>query len=602
MADENLDFNVRIRTDVPQLPQAIALLSQLDQRLASIDSGLNRFLTGAQKMQRFGGVVAGVTRSFTELASALSLVERTFGAASRIWGAADAAGSYALSAMGQRTSTMRAMTQLTGSREQAGLEFYRGQQFSQRTDFTSEQIEKSQTRLMAQGFRDKELYATLFAASDLAALMPGNKNETLDRVTMALSQIKSKGRLQGEELTQQLAEAGLNTTLVKQQLMGAYGLKSTQDVDKLMAKGGVSADVALPAIQRAILQQLGTTKAGEYAAGSSGSVQALISNREEAVKNILKGFDADENLPAMERYKKALSEQGRLFDQNSKTGGQLSLIMQDLANTAVEGKSAWAEFQTGFIESFSQSYTDALSKQGRNFASSSIDQLDLLGRSIGRLGSVASAAVNSTDGLFGSMARLLNDQIDAISATQASTGGTYFKGLLQSTLPGMAYDAAVSVRDDAINNMLGRGGAGFDIQGDTRRFLREAERARGEFGEFSGAGTGGGPSPKTAIDALKFTTKTKASAKGGGPSNKAEPYRGVFWAYQGAVGERTWASPNIADVVQNQRETATAITSSVQAQAGQAPITIMIQGYQKDKMDLARTIVSELGRQNRQPR
>lgn len=602
MADENLDFNVRIRTDVPQLPQAIALLSQLDQRLASIDSGLNRFLTGAQKMQRFGGAVAGVTRSFTELASALSIVERTFGAASRIWGAADAAGSYALSAMGQRTSTMRAMTQLTGSREQAGLEFYRGQQFSQRTDFTSEQIEKSQTRLMAQGFRDKELYSTLFAASDLAAIMPGNKNETLERVTMAMSQIKSKGRLQGEELTQQLAEAGLNTTLVKQQLMGAYGLKSTQDVDKLMAKGGVSADVALPAIQRAILQQLGTTRAGEYAAGSSGSVQALISNREEAVKNILKGFDADENLPAMERYKKALSEQGRLFDQNSKTGGQLSLIMQDLANTAVEGKSAWAEFQTGFIESFSQSYTDALSKQGRNFASSSIDQLDLLGRSIGRLGSVASAAVNSTDGLFGSMARLLNDQIDAISATQASTGGTYFKGLLQSTLPGMAYDAAVSVRDDAINNMLGRGGAGFDIQGDTRRFLREAERARGEFGEFSGAGTGGGPSPKTAIDALKFTAKTKASAKGGGPSNKAEPYRGVFWAYQGAVGERTWASPNIADVVQNQRETATAITSSVQAQAGQAPITIMIQGYQKDKMDLARTIVSELGRQNRQPR
>lgn len=601
MADENLDFNVRIRADAPQLPQAIALLSQLDQRLASIDSGLNRFLTGAQKMQRFGGAVAGVTRSFTELASALTLVERTFGAASRIWGAADAAGSYALSAMGQRTSTMRVMTQLTGSRDQAGLEFYRGQQFSQRTDFTAEQIEKSQTRLMAQGFRDKELYATLFAASDLAAMMPGNKNETLDRVTMALSQIKSKGRLQGEELTQQLAEAGLNTTLVKQQLMGAYGLKSTQDVDKLMAKGGVSADVALPAIQRAILQQLGTTRAGEYAAGSSGSVQALISNREEAVKNILKGFDADENLPAMERYKKALSEQGRLFDQNSRTGGQLSLIMQDLSNAAVDGKSALAEFQTGFIESFAQSYTDALTKQGRNFASSSIDQLDLLGRSIGRLGAVASAAVNSTDGLFGSMAMLLNDQIDAISATQSATGGAYVKSLLRGTLPGMAYDSATSLRDDLLNRALGRGGVGVDVQGDTRRLLREAERARGEFGDFSGAGTGGGPSPKSAIDALKFTSKTKATGKGGG-SSKAEPYRGVFWAYQGAVGDRTWASPNIADVVQNQRETATAITSSVQAQSGQAPITIVVQGYQKDKMDLARTIVSELGRQNRQPR
>lgn len=596
MADENLDFNVRIRTDAPQLPQAIALLSQLDQRLSSIDSGLNRFLTGAQKMQRFGGAVAGVTRSFTELASALSLVERTFGAASRIWGAVDAAGSYALSAMGQRTSTMRAMTQLTGSREQAGLEFYRGQQFSQRTDFTSEQIEKSQTRLMAQGFRDKELYATLFAASDLAALMPGNKNETLDRVTMALSQIKSKGRLQGEELTQQLAEAGLNTTLVKQQLMGAYGLKSTQDVDKLMAKGGVSADVALPAIQRAILQQLGTTKAGEYAAGSSGSVQALISNREEAVKNILKGFDADENLPAMERYKKVLTEQGKLFDLNSKTGQQLSLVMQDLANTAVDGKSAWAEFQSGFIESFADSYTQALSKSGRSFDTEGTTlAMKNLGDAIGRLGSIASTAIGSTNGIVGLAAQLSANVINRTGKIATDVEAGNYADALRGAGENLSAPASWLSKFMPAHSFAG---SLYTKYGPSQMMPTDEKLALGD------GSAGLYPPSMGGRRGIPSISKQEAAARRADAASKrgSEPYRGVFWAYQGAVGERTWASPNIADVVQNQRETATAITSSVQAQAGQAPITIMIQGYQKDKMDLARTIVSELGRQNRQPR
>lgn len=603
MADETLDFDVRVNAHTPQLPQAIALLQQLDTRLASIDAGLNRFTASTQKIQRFGGAVQGVTKSFTELASALYLVERTFGAASRVWGAFDAAGSYAISAMGGRTSTIRAMTQLTGSRDQAALEFYRGQQFSQRTDFTAEQIEKSQTRLMAQGFRDKELYATLFAASDLAAMMPGNKNETLDRITMALSQIKSKGRLQGEELTQQLAEAGLNTTLVKQQLMGAYGLKSTQEVDKLMSKGGVSADVALPAIQRAILAQLGTARAGEYAAGSSGSVQSLISNREEAVKNLLKSFDADQNLPAMDRYKAALKEQGRLFDINSKTGRQLSLVMQDLANTALDGKSAWDEFQSSFIDSFAESYTQSLTKTGRNFAASSIDQLDLLGRSIGRLGSMAALAVNSTDGLTGRVIRSLNDEIDAIGNTQKASTEARIRATVEGSLPGRVAMGIRSMQEDAYNRLLGRGGEGVDVFAEVARARREGERARGEFGEFTGAGEGGGPPGKNLFEfGLDLKFKSKAAKAESKQKDKADPYRGVFWAYQGAVGEGRWASPSVADMVKTQRETATAITSSVSTATGQAPVTIVIQGYEKNKIDLANTIVATLGRQNRQPR
>lgn len=580
---ENIDFDVRIRTEAAQLPQAIALLSQLDHRLASIDSGLNKFLANTQKMQTVSSSVGGVTRSFTELASALSLVERSFSAAGRVWGAFDAAGSYAISAMGQRTATMRAFTQLTGSRKQGELELYRGQQFSQKTDFTAEQIEKSQTRLMAQGFRDKELYGTLFAAADLASMMPGNKNETMDRITMALSQIKSKGKLQGEELTQQLAEAGLNTTLVKQELMKSYGLKSTQDVDKLMGKGGVSADVALPAIQRAILAQLGTTKAGEYSAGSAGSVTALISNRDEAIKNVLKGFDADEHLPAMERYKKVLTEQGKLFDLNSKTGQQLSLVMQDLANTAVNGKSAWAEFQAGFIESFADSYTQSMGKNGRAFDTEGTTQaMRNLGDAIGRLGSIASTAIGSSNGILGLAAQLSANVINRTSKIATDIGEGNYADALRGAGQNMLAAPSALLPTTLVNSLLAKYGPGQMLPSED-----------GKVPIYPPAMAGRRNVP--------MISKEEAAARRADAAGKSgrEPYRGVFWAYQNSTGSATWAQPNISDVVRGQSETAVALTGMA-SKAGSSPATIVIQGYQKDKMDLARAVVSELGRLNRQ--
>jgi tape measure domain len=312
--DDRLGFELDINADTHSLPQSIQLLSQIDSKLGMIGKGLERFDQGTRKLNGATQGIRSMTLGFTELASALQLVERGLGAVTKLAGMASLGSSYAISAMGERSATIRAYTQLTGSKEQANLELYRAQSFAQKTDFTSEAIEKSQARLMAQGFRGQELYSTLFAASDLASIMPGNKNETLERVTMAMSQIRAKGKLQGEELTQQLAEAGLNTTLVKEQIKKSMGLKSTGEVDKLMGKGQITADIALPAIQRAILQQLGTSRAGEFATSSAGSVTALESNRAEAIKNVLKGFDADENLPAMDRYKKALTDQGRLFE------------------------------------------------------------------------------------------------------------------------------------------------------------------------------------------------------------------------------------------------------------------------------------------------
>jgi len=169
--DERLGFELDIDVDAHKVPAAVQLLGQMDDRLMRIGKSLERFESGTRRMGDSSNRVRGMVGDFTELASAAQLAGRAFDVVSKAWGAFEKGGDYAVKAMGERSATIRGYTQLLGGdKKQANLEYYRAQQFSQKTDFTSETIEKSQARLMAQGFRGKDLYATLFSAADLAAI------------------------------------------------------------------------------------------------------------------------------------------------------------------------------------------------------------------------------------------------------------------------------------------------------------------------------------------------------------------------------------------------------------------------------------------------
>ena len=395
------DFQVRDE----RLERSAKLLDSINQNVERMGTSLLRLERGSgSAFGRIGEHADRSKRSMLDLASAVYVVRSAFDIArSTIGTAVNALGQFgdtSIKAFGERTSTIRGYTTfLNGDRGQAELEFYRAQQFAQKTDFTSQTIEQGQSRLLAQGFRGHDLYATLFAASDLAAASPDDKNETLKRLVKGFTDVKAKGHLQGEELTTQFAEAGLNLVLVKEELRKSLGLKNIGAVDKAISSGSVSADVALPAIQRAILAQLHTTKAGEFATSSAGSLTSLISNRDEAFKNLLKSFDADEALPAIGRYKDAIRDQSSQLDIATRSGKNMALVLQDISNQAIDGKAAWTEFSTGFLESFGRTYTSTL----RTINPSSIDDssrsIETFGQSIGKLGSVTAIAVHSFDGL-----------------------------------------------------------------------------------------------------------------------------------------------------------------------------------------------------------
>ncbi len=585
--DERLGFELDIDVDAHRLPPTVQHLAMMERHLLRLDGSIERFERSTRAMDASANRVRNVAGSITELASAVGLLSRGLSTGAAAWSAFDRGGDFAIKAMGERSATIRAYTQLLGGDKRgAALEYYRAQEFSQKTDFSSLQIEQAQARLMAQGFRDRDLYATLFSAADLAAIMPGDKNQTLERVTMALAQIKGKGKLQGEELTGQLAEAGLNTTLVKQQLAKSLGIK-VGDVDKRISNGQVSADVAIPAIQRAILVQLGTSKAGEFATSSAGSLTALISNRDEAMQNLLKGFDADANLPAIDRYKKALTEQGKLFDINTKTGRELSLVIQDLSNAAVDAKSGWTEFTSGFLESFADSYSRGLNRDGRNFDTESTSQaLRNLGEAIGRLGSLANYAVGGVGGLTANLAQrganVVNRDVDNFTALAEGRSGEAAKGFGRTLLDRLPATAAAQ-------ELFKRFVYDYDA-GDRMLASRDAPMPGARF-----------KAPPTIPQVSK--AEQQAAKKAAAAAGKSQPYRGVFWDYQfdGSVG--VWAKPpSVENLSQAQQVSVRGISQAIQSQAGQQQININILGYNKDKMELARALAEELGRVARQPR
>jgi tape measure domain-containing protein len=121
---------------------------------------------------------------------------------------------------------------------------------------------KNYRKLLSMQFKPQAATDIIKLGADMQAL--GATTEEVGSIIRAMTQIKAKGKLQAEELTGQLAEAGVSAELVFKELGKTMG-KTTDEVRKLITAGKVDADVALDAIKKAILVKLGTKAPGEAA-------------------------------------------------------------------------------------------------------------------------------------------------------------------------------------------------------------------------------------------------------------------------------------------------------------------------------------------------
>lgn len=148
----------------------------------------------------------------------------------------------------------------------------------------------SMNSLLAQGFKADFADQIIRAMSDLKTVNP---QANLEGIVRAISQIKTTGRLQGDELMQ-LAEAGVNVEAVYRKIGAAMNLKGNDipaQVQRLQKAGRISADVAIQGVMSSIKDQTGGKEFGALSneranASLDGAIARAMTLKETLLANV----------------------------------------------------------------------------------------------------------------------------------------------------------------------------------------------------------------------------------------------------------------------------------------------------------------------------
>lgn len=257
--------------------------------LDSIERGLRR---------RRGAREARVGRELDDLVRS----QRELTGASRDWGSIGAAafmavGAAALAAaaavgritlaLGEsmvraadwRNRTEGAFRVLLGSGNPAlvGQAFQRASQYAQRFGLDVQDVARQMTQLTAAGFSQSEIPRVMQAAGDLGAL---EGPQAAERAITAIRQIRAKGVLQMEELSGQLADAGLSVGDVVSEIGRMRGLQGNEtavgnQVRALITGRRVNAQQGIDAIMSVIARRSGGSLGGTLDTQSRGAEAAM---------------------------------------------------------------------------------------------------------------------------------------------------------------------------------------------------------------------------------------------------------------------------------------------------------------------------------------
>lgn len=241
-------------------------------------------------------------------------------------------GGQALDAVKLIESARMRLTTSLGSVERANREMKDAFKIAEKTVFDPDEMVMAMARL-ATYFKDDTTRRYILGSVADFATQSGMGTEGLNRAIKAITDIKSKGALQAEELKTQLGDLGLSGEEVKQEIAKLLNLKGKTDqernekVMKLMQKGAVQAEVGIQAITTVMRKQAGGGKAGAFSVKSADSLEGKISNIKKGLLTMFVMADIDK-WPAMISLKKLLGDISALFASDSKTGAQMMSMLK----------------------------------------------------------------------------------------------------------------------------------------------------------------------------------------------------------------------------------------------------------------------------------
>lgn len=181
-------------------------------------------------------------------------------------------GTAALKLGSDFQQTKIAFTTMLGSAERATAFLADLKAFAAGTPFEFPGLVDAARRLQALGFASDQVIPSLRAIGDAAAALGGGA-QMIDRVTLALGQMQSKGKVSAQEMNQ-LAESGINAWKILADGMG----KTIPEVMKLAEKGMINAARAVPEILEGLNKQFGgmMEKQAQTLAGQWSNVKDKI--------------------------------------------------------------------------------------------------------------------------------------------------------------------------------------------------------------------------------------------------------------------------------------------------------------------------------------
>jgi tape measure domain-containing protein len=229
--------------------------------------------------------VSAVTGGLSRVDAALGGVGRGVGGALAGLGttllAAGAAGAVALGGLGVavgKTGTdflalqeqaLTAFTTMLGSGAKAQAFFASLQQFAATTPFELPGILQASQRLLAFGFQAKDVIPDLTAIGNAVAATGGNQTN-MDRIILALGQMKAKGKVQGDEMLQ-LTESNIAAWQYLADFLGT----DVPTAMKRVTKGLVTGDQGVQAILAGLNKD---PKFAGMMAAQSQTFTGLVSN------------------------------------------------------------------------------------------------------------------------------------------------------------------------------------------------------------------------------------------------------------------------------------------------------------------------------------
>lgn len=156
---------------------------------------------------------------------------------------------------------------MLGSGEKAQRFLEELKTFAATTPFSFETARDASQRLLAMGFAAESVIPTMRTLSDATAVMGASK-EKMDRIVLALGQMKTNGKIAGQEI-RQLAEAGIPAYTILQEELGL-----TSDQIKNIGKMKISGDLGVEAILRGMQKRFGG--AADQISKTLGGLQSTV--------------------------------------------------------------------------------------------------------------------------------------------------------------------------------------------------------------------------------------------------------------------------------------------------------------------------------------